>query len=104
MREMLTVTIMQDMLHYLDNAQLKKLEEVLNQALNQYEFIEKYSHKADEDNINLVETYKKKIQEISALSVFGLTIISPSAPIEKFLLHNLSANLSAGILAFLYSS
>lgn len=90
MKNELITDIVQQMLPYLDNSQTKKLQQVLEHALFQYEIIEAVAPSND-DSENLVNIFiaAKRIEGCSekTLKYYQTTIVSMIAAINKSVRH-----------------
>ncbi len=87
MKNELITEVLQQMLPYLDNSQTKKLQQVLDHALFQYEIIEAVASSNDDDSVNLVNTFiaAKRIEGCSekTLKYYQTTIVAMINAINK---------------------
>lgn len=91
MKNELITDIVQQMLPYIDNLQTKKLQQVLEHVLFQYEIIEAVASSNDDDSINLVNIFiaAKRIEGCSekTLKYYQTTIVAMIAAINKSVRH-----------------
>ena len=95
-RELIT-EVVQAMLIYLDNAQLKQLQQVMDQTLNQYEVIGKRSISEKDDSDKLIEMFiaAKRIEGCSekTLKYYRATIDAMMTSLQKNVKHILTEDL-----------
>ena len=95
-RELIT-EVVQAMLIYLDNAQLKQLQQVMDQTLNQYEVIGKRSISEKDDSDKLIEMFiaAKRIEGCSekTLKYYRSTIDAMLISLQKNVKHILTEDL-----------
>ena len=98
MKQKIMEEIMQQMLPHLDNAQLQKLEEVLEHSLFMYEISSKYTETED-DSQKLIDTfvYAKRIEGCSekTLKYYRTTIETMTEAIDKGVRHMQTDDLRA---------
>lgn len=98
MKQKIMEDIMQQMLPYLDNAQLQKLQEVLVYSLYNYELSEKVTEQED-DSQKLIESfvYAKRIEGCSekTLKYYRTTIEAMTKAIDKGVRHMQTDDLRA---------
>lgn len=91
MKNELITDIVQQMLPYLDNLQIKKLQQVLEHALFRYEIIEAVASSNDGDSVNLVNIFiaAKRIEGCSekTLKYYQTTIVAMIAAVNKSVRH-----------------
>ena len=91
MKNELITDIVQQMLPYLDNSQTKKLQQVLEHSLFQYEVIENDLASNDDDSVNLVNIFiaAKRIEGCSekTLKYYQTTIVAMINSINKSVRH-----------------
>ena len=91
MKNELITDIVQQMLPYLDNSQTKKLQQVLEHSLFQYEVIENDLASNDDDSVNLVNIFiaAKRIEGCSekTLKYYQTTIVAMINAINKSVRH-----------------
>ena len=87
MREEITMTIMQNMLTFLNNEQLNELKDVLERTLNKYEITSKSQQQESLDNTNLLAAFiaSKRIEGCSekTLKYYQTTIETMVASLGK---------------------
>ena len=98
MKQKIMEEIMQQMLPHLDNAQLQKLEEVLEHSLFMYEISSKYTETED-DSQKLIDAfvYAKRIEGCSekTLKYYRTTIETMTEAIDKGVRHMQTDDLRA---------
>lgn len=97
MKQELITDVVQQMLPYLDNAQLKQLKQVLSIALSKYEVLETESFPRDDDNAILLDRFlsAKRVEGCSekTLKYYQSTIEAMLAEVGKGIRHILTEDL-----------
>lgn len=97
MKKELIAEVLQEMLVYLDNAQLKQLQQVMEQALNQYEIVGKRIIPEKDDSDKLIEMFiaAKRIEGCSekTLKYYRSTIDAMMNALHKNVKHILTEDL-----------
>ncbi len=97
MKQELMAEVMQQMLPYLDNAQLKQLRQVMEQALYHYEVADKEVKLEEDDSNNLIEMFiaAKRIEGCSekTLKYYQTTIDAMASALGKNVRHILTEDL-----------
>lgn len=98
MKQKIMEEIVQQMLHYLDNAQLQKLQEVLEHSLYSYEISSKATE-VEDDSQKLIDSfvYAKRIEGCSekTLKYYRTTIEAMTEAIDKSVRHMQTDDLRA---------
>ena len=91
MKEELMEEVMQHMLHYLDNAQMKQLRRVMEQELCHYDVIELEMKEEEDDSNNLITKFiaAKRVEGCSekTLKYYQTTIDAMVASLSKNVRH-----------------
>ena len=99
MKQELMAEVMQQMLPYLDNAQLKQLRQVMEQALYHYEVADKEVKLEEDDSNNLIEMFiaAKRIEGCSekTLKYYQTTIDAMASSLGKNIRHIVTEDLRA---------
>lgn len=99
MKEELITEVLQQMLLYLDNAQLKQLKQAMNQVLCHYDVTDTQIRSEDDDSNDLIEKFiaAKRIEGCSekTLKYYQATIDALVSSLEKNVRHILTEDLRA---------